>query len=157
MSMLDNWIGENVGSAKQPAHPPCSEVRGQLQRLARTHSGRMDDTPARQVGAVLPAREPREDGGPEAAGSGAWAGEASDDQNEESAIAAVVGPAVRAPGQMPVDGRGLFRHKLAIQIFPQSLRDLETLHSYPFLTAQVRQAHGHALLNSTSRPEVPRS
>jgi hypothetical protein len=45
---------------------------------------------------------------------------------------------MRAPGKMPVDGRGLFRRKLAIQIFPQSLRDFETLHSHPFLMAQVR-------------------
>ena len=107
--------------------------------------------------AVLPVRKPREDGGPEAAGGWAGTGETSDHQHEEGAIEAVLRATVRTPGQMPVDGRGLFRHKLAIQIFPQSLRDLETLHSYPFLTAQVRQAHGHALLNSTSRPEVPRS
>lgn len=89
---------------------------------------------------VLPAREPREDGGPEAAGGWAWTGETSDHQDEEGAIEAVVRATVRAPGQMPVDGRGLFRHKLAIQIFPQSLRDFETLHSYPFLTAPVRLA-----------------
>ena len=64
---------------------------------------------------------------------------------------------MRAPGKMPVDGRGLFRRKLAIQIFPQSLRDFETLHSHPFFMAQVRWAFGHALLNSVPRPEVPRS
>lgn len=86
----------------------------------------------------LPPREPGEDRGPEVAGGGAWAGETSHDHDEEGAIKAVVGPAMRTSGQMPVDGRGLFRHKLAIQIFPQSLRDFETLHSHPFLMAQVR-------------------
>ena len=83
--------------------------------------------------------------------------EASNDQDEERAIAAVVGPAMGAAGKVPVDGRGLFRRKLAIQIFPQSLRDFDTLHSHPFLTAQVRLALGHALLNTAPRPEVPRS
>jgi hypothetical protein len=29
---------------------------------------------------------------------------------------------------MPIDGRGLFRRKLIIQIFPQSLEDLSTFH-----------------------------
>ena len=85
--------------------------------------------------AVLPAREPREDGGPEAAGGWAGTGETSHDEDEEGAIAAVVGAAVRAAGKMPVDGRGLFRRKLAIQIFPQSLYDFETLHSHPFFMA----------------------
>lgn len=109
------------------------------------------------MNAELPSREPGEDRGPEAAGGGTWAGETSHDHDEEGAIAAVVGPAMRASVQMPVDGRGLFRRKLAIQIFPQSLRDFETLHSHPFLMAQVRQALGHALLNSAPRLEVPRS
>ena len=85
--------------------------------------------------AALSAREPREDGGPEAAGGWAGTGETSDHQDEEGAIEAVLRATVRAPGQMPVDGRGLFRHKLAIQIFPQSLYDFETLHSHPFFMA----------------------
>jgi hypothetical protein len=85
--------------------------------------------------AALSAREPREDGGPEVARGWAWTGETSHDEDEEGAIAAVVGAAVRAAGKMPVDGRGLFRRKLAVQIFPQSLRDLGTLHSHLVLIA----------------------
>ena len=83
----------------------------------------------------LPTGEPREDGAPEAARGWAWTGETSHDEDEEGAIAAVVGATVRAAGKMPVDGRGLFRRQLAIQIFPQSLYDFETLHSHPFLMA----------------------
>ena len=47
----------------------------------------------------------------------------------------VVRPAVAAAGEVPIDGRGLFRRKLAVQIFPQSLRDVGTLHSHLVLIA----------------------
>lgn len=43
-------------------------------------------------------------------------------------VTAVVGLTIRAAGQMPANGGGLFRGKLAIQIFPQSPGDLGTLH-----------------------------
>jgi hypothetical protein len=39
-----------------------------------------------------------------------------------------MGLALGAAGKMPADVRGLFRGKLAIQIFPQPPGDLGTLH-----------------------------
>jgi len=43
-------------------------------------------------------------------------------------VTAVVGLTVRAAGEVPANIGGLFRGKLAIQIFPQSPGDLGTLH-----------------------------
>jgi hypothetical protein len=60
--------------------------------------------------------------------SGTGPSETADDHDEEGVVAAVVRLTVATPGQVPADGRGLFRRKLAIQIFPQSRRDLGTLH-----------------------------
>jgi hypothetical protein len=59
-----------------------------------------------------------------------------------------------AAGEVPIDGRGLFRRKLAIQIFPQSLRDVGTLHSHLILIAPGG-SNGYALLNTAPLPEVP--
>jgi len=58
-------------------------------------------------------------------------------------VTVVVRSAVAAAGEVPIDGRGLFRRKLAIQIFPQSLRDVGTLHSHLFLIAPG-SPNGHA-------------
>jgi hypothetical protein len=69
-----------------------------------------------------------QDGGSEITGSATGAGETADHHNEERPITAVVGLAMPAAGEMPADIRGLFRGKLAIQIFPQSPGDLGTLH-----------------------------
>jgi hypothetical protein len=56
---------------------------------------------------------------------------------------------------MPAHGRGLFRGKLAIQIFPQSPGDLGTLHCPTFRWAQAGPARGYAQLNSAPSAEVP--
>ena len=81
--------------------------------------------------------------------------EAANQQDEERAVTAIMWAAMRTAGKMPADGRGLFRRKLSIQIFPQSLDDFGTFHSHTFLMAQVRLAHGHAQLNSAPSLEVP--
>jgi hypothetical protein len=69
-----------------------------------------------------------QDGGTEITRSGTGSGKAADDHNEERPVTAVVRLTVRTTGKMPADIRGLFRGKLAIQIFPQSPGDLGTLH-----------------------------
>jgi hypothetical protein len=55
-------------------------------------------------------------------------GETADNHDEEGPVTAVVGLTMGAAGEMPAHVRGLFRGKLAIQIFPQSPGDLGTLH-----------------------------
>ena len=80
----------------------------------------------------LAVGQPGLDGGPKAVGSGTRSSEASNEHNEEGSITAVVGLTVRAPGQVPADGRGLFRRKLAVKIFPQSPGDLGTFHRHTF-------------------------
>jgi hypothetical protein len=60
--------------------------------------------------------------------SGTGSGETAHNHYEERMVTAVVGLTMRAAGEMPANGGGLFRGKLAIQIFPQSPGDLGTLH-----------------------------
>jgi hypothetical protein len=74
------------------------------------------------------AREPGHDGGAKAVRGGTGTGETADYHNEERPVTAVVGLAMGTAGEMPAHGGGLFRGKLAIQIFPQSPGDLGTLH-----------------------------
>src|SRR5512138_3681006 len=84
--------------------------------------------PLRGRAGRLPTRHLGKDGSTEAWRRGTGSGEAADDDDEERAVTAVVGPTVRTARQMPVEGRSLFRRKLAVQIFPQSPCDLGTLH-----------------------------
>lgn len=56
---------------------------------------------------------------------------------------------------MPPQRRGLFRHELVIQIFPQSIDDLGTFHSAFSLPQGGRLRPGYALVNSAPPPEVP--
>ena len=62
----------------------------------------------------------------------------------------VVRPAVAAAGEVPIDGRGLFRRKLVIQIFPESEQDLLTVHS-PYLFAMSVLADGWKENSSAAR------
>ena len=50
-------------------------------------------------------------------------------QRVECAVAAASRMTGRAVGQMVSNRGGLFRRKLVIQIFPQSIEDLSTFHS----------------------------
>jgi hypothetical protein len=57
---------------------------------------------------------------------------------------------------MPVHRRGLFRRKLAVQIFPEAFRDLGTIHSRPSLPrGEALPGFRYALVNSALRQEVP--
>jgi hypothetical protein len=76
----------------------------------------------------LPAQKPRDDRGAERGWSKAGPGETADNHDEERLVTAVVGLTMAAAREMPAEVRGLFRGKLAIQIFPQSPGDLGTLH-----------------------------
>jgi hypothetical protein len=76
----------------------------------------------------LSAREPGQNGGAQATRSGTGPGETADHHDEEGMVTAVMGPTIRAAGEMPANGGGLFRDQLAIQIFPQSPGDLGALH-----------------------------
>ena len=144
---------------KRRAGSALFRLRGQLQRLAHDGPDRIghDANGALRWDAarILPAREPGEHRRPQPRGDGTRVVEASDDQHEEGAVAAAAGPAVGTAGQMMIDGRGLFRRKLAIQIFPQSFDDLGTLHSHILHQGAGRLGRGHALVNSAPPPEVP--
>jgi len=99
--------------------------------------------------------ETREDGRAQPAGRGAWSSETADHEDQERTMVTAAGTAGRASGQVPIDGRGLFRRKLVIQIFPQSLEDLSTFHRLMPPRAAAACGRGYALLNSASCPEVP--
>jgi len=83
----------------------------------------------------LPTVQPGKYRGPETDGGRTGSCETPHEHQEKSTITVVVRPAVAAAGEVPIDGRGLFRRKLAVQIFPQSLRDVGTLHSHLVLIA----------------------
>jgi hypothetical protein len=55
---------------------------------------------------------------------------------------------------MVADRVGLFRRKLAVKIFPESIDDLWTFHSRPPMRGGCSQPL-YALVNSAPRPEVP--
>jgi hypothetical protein len=99
--------------------------------------------------------ETGKDGGAQSGGSRRNDAEAANDQYQKCAIVVVVGTAPGTSGQMPFDGRGLFRRKLVIQIFPQSLDDLSTFHDVMPPRAAAVSGRGYALLNSVPGPEVP--
>jgi hypothetical protein len=88
-------------------------------------------------------------------GSGARGAEAADDQGEEGAVALVAGQAAGTPGQVLADGVGLFRRKLAVKIFPESIDDLWTFHPSPPMPGGGRPRPRYAHVNSALRPEVP--
>ncbi len=88
-------------------------------------------------------------------GRRAWRGEGADDHQQERAVAAASRMTGRAVGQMVSNRRGLFRRKLVIQIFPQSIDDLSTFHSRHPSPGQRPAGRGYALLNSAPPPEVP--
>ena len=87
-------------------------------------------------------------------GRRAWRGKSTGDHQQERAVAAASRRTGPAPGQMLSNRRGLFRRKLVIQIFPQSIDDLSTFHSRHPSQGSGRPA-GYALLNSAPPPEVP--
>jgi hypothetical protein len=72
--------------------------------------------------------QPSQDGGAETGRSKAGPGEAADYYHEKCPVTAVMGLTMRATGEMTAHVGGLFRSKLAIQIFPQSPGNLGTLH-----------------------------
>src|SRR6476660_2765275 len=83
---------------------------------------------------MLPAQKAGEHGRPQSRGDGARVVEASNDQHEEGAVATTTRQTVGTACQMIIDGRGLFRRKLPVQIFPESFDDLGTLHSQSSIT-----------------------
>jgi hypothetical protein len=61
-----------------------------------------------------------------------------------------------AGGQVQIDGGGLFRRKLAIQIFPQPIDDFGTFHSrVPSPRVAALFGRRYALMNSALPSEVP--
>jgi hypothetical protein len=81
------------------------------------------------LAALAGCGETRADGLAQPAGRGAGGRETANHEDQKRTIATAAGTAGRASGQVPTDGRGLFRRKLVVQIFPQSLDDLSTFHS----------------------------
>jgi hypothetical protein len=124
---MNDRLARSEGSAEASA---LIKLHGQLQRVARGEDAGNDQVADERGrwGKRLSTREPGQDGGAEAVRRATGAGETADDHNEERPVTAVVGLAIGAAGEMPAHGRGLFRGKLAIQIFPQSPGDLGTLH-----------------------------
>src|SRR4051794_22247305 len=79
----------------------------------------------------------------------AGAAEASDHEEEKRAVAMVMRTAEPAGGQVQIDGGGLFRRKLAIQIFPQPIDDFGTFHSrVPSPRVAALFGRRYALMNS---------
>jgi hypothetical protein len=62
--------------------------------------------------------QPSADGLLQSGGSGALSRQAPGDQEQKRTIVAAAGTAEWTSGQVTVDGRGLFRRKLVVQIFP---------------------------------------
>ena len=87
------------------------KLHGQVQRVARGAAARNHGGADEGVGreSRLSAREPGQDGGPKAKRDGTRPGETADHHNEECVVTAVVGLTMRAAGEMPANGGGLFR------------------------------------------------
>jgi hypothetical protein len=64
-------------------------------------------------------------------GSRIRGGKAADHQRKEGAVASAVEQAGGTSGEVPADGAGLFRRKLVVKIFPESIDDIWTFHSRP--------------------------